>query len=441
MMDAFRKTPCITAILIVSVILGSAAFSAWANETGLPPDMVKITGQEDFVYVWTLGEEGIGDEQDKLVAVGVNPDSPHYGQVVHSVSVGGRNEAHHMGFTFDRRYLWCATLDTSKIFVFDIHSDPARPRLVKTISDFVAQSGGVVGPHTIMPMKDRMLITGLSNNRDHGGRSALVEYTADGKYVATYWMPTDDNLQGAAKTGKYADGYNYDVRAMPRLDVMFTSSFTGWSNYMMDFGKMLKDEQAMKRFGNTFVVWRLSERKPLKIFDIPGAPLEIRCAINPAHDFAFTIAALTSKIWLVYRDKQGEWQAKEVADIGDPATVPLPPAFTISSDDRLLWATAFLEGKVRAFDISDPFHPSQVYEKQIGSQVNMVSSSWDSKRLYFTSSLLSEWDKKGSENEQFIKSFEWDGSELKERFVIDFTRAKLGRPHEMKFGAYALYKP
>ena len=72
MMDAFRKTPCITAILIVSVILGSAAFSAWANETGLPPDMVKITGQEDFVYVWTLGEEGIGDEQDKLVTIDVN---------------------------------------------------------------------------------------------------------------------------------------------------------------------------------------------------------------------------------------------------------------------------------------------------------------------------------------------------------------------------------
>jgi selenium-binding protein 1 len=86
-------------------------------------------------------------------------------------------------------------------------------------------------------------------------------------------MPTDDNLQGAQKTGKYADGYDYDVRAMPRLDVMFTSSFTGWSNYMMDFGKMLKDEQAMKRFGNTFAIWRLSERKPLMIFDVPGAPL------------------------------------------------------------------------------------------------------------------------------------------------------------------------
>jgi selenium-binding protein 1 len=268
----------------------------------------------------------------------------------------------------------------------------------------------------------------------------MVEYTADGKYVATYWMPTDDNLQGAQKTGKYAGGYNYDVRAMPRLDAMFTSSFTGWSNYMMDFGKLLKDEQAMKRFGNTFVVWRLSERKPLKIFDMPGAPLEIRCAINPEHDYAFTTTALTSKIWLIYRDKQGIWQAKEVGDIGDPSKVPLPVAFTLSSDDRLLWVDTFMDGKVRTFDISDPFHPVQIYEKRIGSQVNMVSTSWDGKRLYFTSSLLSRWDKKGQGNEQFIKSFDWDGKELKERFAIDFTREKLGRPHEMKFSAYSLYQ-
>lgn len=413
---------------------------SWANETGLPHDMVKITGQEDFVHIWTLGAEGIGDEQDKLVTVDVNPKSKQYGKVVHSVSVGGRNEAHHMGFTFDRRYLWCATLDTSKIFIFDIHTNPAQPKLVGTITDFVAKSGGVVGPHTVMPVKNRMLITGLSNNRDHGGRSALVEYTDDGKYVATYWIPTDDNLQGAQKTGKYADGYNYDVRALSRLDVMFTSSFTGWSNYMMDFGKMLQDEQAMKRFGNTFVVWRLSERKPLKIFDMPGAPLEIRLAINPENDYAFTTTALTSKIWLVYRDKQNTWQAKEVANIGDPSKVPLPVAFTISSDDRLLWVDTFMDGTVRTFDISDPFHPVQIYEKQIGSQVNMVSTSWDGKRLYFTSSLLSKWDKKGQDDEQFIKGFDWDGKKLKERFAIDFKKEKLGRPHEMKFSAYALYR-
>jgi len=437
-MNASKQTFNVAAIIFFVAFFVFAAHLR-ANETGLPHNMAKITGQEDFVHIWTLGAEGIGDEQDKLVTVDVNPNSAKYGKVVSSLSVGGRNEAHHMGFTFDRRYLWSATLDTSKIFIFDIHTNPARPKLIRTITDFIAKSGGVVGPHTVMPVNDRMIITGLSNNRDHGGRSAMVEYTDDGKYVATYWIPTDDNLQGAQKTGKYADGYNYDVRALSRLDTMFTSSFTGWSNYMMDFGKMLKDEQAMKRFGNTFMVWRLSDRRPLKIFDIPGAPLEIRVAISPKKDYAFTTTALTSKIWLIYRDKQGSWQAKEVADIGDPSKVPLPVAFTISSDDRLLWVDTFMDGTVRAYNIEDPFHPVQIYEKHIGSQVNMVSTSWDGKRLYFTSSLLSKWDKKGQDNEQYIKSFEWDGKELKERFAIDFTKEKLGRPHEMKFSAYTLY--
>jgi len=52
---------------------------------------------------------------------------------------------------------------------------------------------------------------------------------------------------------------------------------------------------------------------------------------------------------------------------------------------------------------SEPFHPRQVYEKRTGAQLNMVSQSWDGKRLYFTSSLLANWDKKGKDNEQFLK--------------------------------------
>ena len=43
---------------------------------------------------------------DKLVTVDVKPGSPTYGKVINSVSVGGRNEAHHGGFTDDRRQLW-----------------------------------------------------------------------------------------------------------------------------------------------------------------------------------------------------------------------------------------------------------------------------------------------------------------------------------------------
>lgn len=135
----------------------------------MSPYMAKIVGQEDFVYVWTLGAEGVGDEQDKLVTVDVNPASPGYGKVINSLSVGGRSEAHHSGLTDDRNYLWAGGLDTNKIFIFDVHTDPAKPTLYKTIDNFVKASGGVVGPHTTYALPGRMMIAGLSNDKDHGG--------------------------------------------------------------------------------------------------------------------------------------------------------------------------------------------------------------------------------------------------------------------------------
>jgi selenium-binding protein 1 len=435
---AARKKGCFFA----GIFLALSSFSALADETCMSPYMAKIVGQEDYVYVWTLGAEGVGDEQDKLVTVDVNPESATYGKVVHSLSVGGRNEAHHSGLTDDRHYLWASGLDTSRIFIFDVHSDPAKPRLHKTIDDFVASSGGVVGPHTNYALPGRMMLTGLSNDKDHGGRTALVEYTNAGDYVATHWMPTDQALNGAVKSGNFADGYGYDLRALPRRNVLITSSFTGWNNYMMNLGKLMADAEAMKRFGNTVVVWDLHSRQPKKILDVPGAPLEIRCAWGPHNNYCFTSTALTSKIWLIYEDDAGDWQAQAVADIGNAAEIPLPVDISISADDSLLWVDTWNDGKARLFDISDPFKPVQVQETKIGAQLNMTSQSWDGKRVYFTSSLLANWDKQEApegEDLQFFKAYEWDGKTLQHRFSIDFLAENLGLPHQMRFGAWSLY--
>jgi selenium-binding protein 1 len=427
-------------VLVAGLALAALGPSrqARADETCQSPYMAMITSQEDFVYVWTLGKQGVGDGSDKLVTIDARPDSRTYGKVIHKVSVGGRNEAHHGGFTDDRRYFWAGGLDSSKIFIFDVHSDPAKPRLHKTINDFVSKSGGVVGPHTHYALPGRMLIAALSNDKDHSGRTALVEYSNNGDFVATHWMPTEKSPEGA-RVDKVADGYGYDVRVLPRRNTMLTSSFTGWNNYMMDFGKMLQDKEAMKHFGQTVTVWDLHARKPKKVLQVPGAPLEIRFALQPEHNYAFTTAALTSKIWLIYEDERGEWQAKEVADIGDPTKVPLPVDTSIGVDDKSLWVTTFMDGKARRFDISDPFNPKQTYEETIGSQLNMVSQSWDGKRVYFTSSLLANWDKKGEQDQQFLKAYTWDGQKLNPRFTVDFYAEALGRPHLMRFGAYSLY--
>ena len=424
-----------------SIFLMAIAPLASSDETCMSPYMAKIVGQEDFVYVWTLGMEGIGDQQDKLVTVDVNPQSGNYGKIINTLSVGGRNEAHHSGLTDDRRYLWAAGLDTSKIFIFDIHTDPAKPRLHKTITNFVSASGGVVGPHTTYALPGKMLVTGLSNDKDHGGRTGMVEYTNDGDYIATYWMPTDENLYGAVKAGKLADGYGYDVRVLPRRNVMVTSSFTGWNNYMMDLGKMMADPEAMKRFGNTVVIWDLHKRQPKKVLDVPGAPLEVRCAWGARNNYCFTSTALTSKIWLIYEDDTGDWHAKPVADIGEAEKIPLPVDISIAADDSLLWVDTWNDGMTRVFDISDPHNAKEIYTEKIGAQINMLSQSWDGKRVYFTSSLLSNWDKKQGEDGdvQYFKAYTWDGKQLTKQFSIDFIKAKLGMPHQMRFGSYALY--
>ena len=439
--DLMRTGGAFIASLALATAAGVPA-TLLADETCMSPYMAKIVGQEDFVYVWTVGVEGVGDGQDKLVTIDVNPASPNYGKIVHTLSVGGRNEAHHSGLTDDRRYLWASGLDTSKVFIFDIHSDPAKPTLHKTIDDVVAASGGVVGPHTNYALPGRMMLTGLSNDKDHGGRTALVEYSNAGDFVATHWMPIDEDLRGATKSGNFADGYGYDVRVLPRRNVMVTSSFTGWNNYMANLGKLMGDAEAMKRFGNTVVIWDLHTRKPKKILDVPGTPLEIRCAWGAHNNYCFTSTALTAKLWLIYEDDAGEWQASEVADIGDASALPLPVDISISADDQHLWVDTWNDGTARLFDISDPFNPSQVYEHKVGAQLNMASQSWDGERVYFTSSLLANWDKvEATEGEdlQFFKAYTWDGDQLNHQFSIDFLAEKLGTPHQMRFGAYSIY--
>ena len=410
---------------------------ARADETCSSPYLARIDGEEEFVYVWTLGVEGLGDGQDKLVTVDVKSGSPNYGKVVSSVSVDGRNEAHHGGFTDDRRQLWCAGLGNSKIFIFDVHSDPSKPKLTKTIDNFAATTGGALGPHGAYALPGRVLIPCLSNAKDKGGKTALVEYSNDGEYIATHWLPTREEARGAAGA-EFADGYGYDARVLPRKNALLTSSFTGWNNYMMDFGKVTANPEAMKHFGSTMVMWDFHTRQPKKVFQVPGAPLEIRWAWGDKHDYAFTATALSSKLWLVYADDRGEWQAKEVAPISDVKGGVLPVDISLSADDKTLFVDCFGDGKCRVFDVSNPQKPKQIYEKQIGRQVNMVSQSWDGKRLYFTSSLLEHWDKTGADNEQFVRAYTWNGKELTPRFDLDFTALKLGRPHHMLFGSSKL---
>ena len=417
----------LAALLLATALFGAGPY-AGADETCNSPYMGNlIKGQEDYVYVWTLGVQGLGDGSDKLVTIDVNPASKKYGKVINSVSVGARGEAHHMGFTDDRRHLWAGGLSDSRIYVFDVASNPAKPKLSKVITDLPDRTG-YVGPHTFYAMPGRMLVGTLSNARDKGGVTGLALFSNKGDLISKYDIPTDNG----------GDGYGYDIGINPSKNLLLTSSFTGYNNYMRDLGEVVGDAEAMKKFGNTMVLWDLKAMKPKKVLSVPGAPLEIRWSLKEGENWAVVATALTSKIWLIREGANGDWEARDVATIGDPSKIPLPVDISITRDGKGLWVNTFMDGKTRYFDLSNPEAPKQTYEKVTGKQVNMVSQSWDGKRVYVTSSLLEKWDKKGADNEQFLRAFDWDGKELKPTFEVDFTKEKFGRAHHMKFGSKSM---
>ena len=402
--------------LVVIALVLLLAGSALADETCQSPFLPKVTGQEDYIYVWTLGVTGVADGNDSLVTVDANPKSTSYGKIIHRAPVRGQHEAHHAGFTDDRRHLWAGGLDTSQIFVFDVAADPARPKLVKTITTFEKDTGGLVGPHTFYSLPGRMLITALSNNKDGGGRTGMAEYTNDGKFIRTIWMPKEAP-------------YGYDVRVNINLNRMLTSSFAGKKNYMRPVGELLKDAEAMKQFGDSVVVWDFHARKPLQILRVPGAPLELRWALQPNHHYAFTSTALTGQLVLIYRQDDGTWATKNIAEIGN--TIPVD--ISIAPDDSKIYVNSYGDGTLRIYDVTNPFEGKLIHQVTLGEQANMVSTSWDGQRVYSTSSLLSKWDKPG---DHWLKGFAWQGDQLVEKFTTDFSG--VGRAHIMNFGARAL---
>ncbi len=387
-----------------------------ADETCQSPFLPKVTGQEDYLYVWTLGVKGVADGNDSLVTIDANPQSQTYGHIIHRTPVPGQHEAHHAGFTDDRRYLWAGGLDTSYIFIFDVASHPARPKLMKTLKSFVKDTGGLVGPHTFYALPGRMLISALSNAKDDSGRTGLAEYSNDGRFIRAIWMPKEAP-------------YGYDVRVNVNLNRMLTSSFTGKKNYMRPLGDLIKDAAAMKEFGDSVIVWDFHARRPLQILRVPGAPLELRWALLPNHYYAFTATALTHQLVLIYQKEDRTWATKNIADIGDNVPVDI----SIAPDDSKIYVNSFMDGTLRVYDVSNPFDGKLTEQVKLGEMANMVSESWDGRRVYVTNSLLSKWDKLG---DYWLKAYAWEGGKLRPKFTVDFNA--VGRPHIMNFGSKAL---
>jgi len=380
------------------------ASTAYA-ETCLSPYIKSLKDPEKVMYLWTLPA---GQGSDYLAVIDVNLASPTYGKVLKKIEVGSvGNEAHHMGYTDDRGKIWAAALNTSRFFIFDVKTDPANPKLVRTI-DNVPQLTGLSGPHTPYALPGRILIS-MASGPDGTGPGGLAEFTNDGEFIASH----------------KATNHPYETVIKPEFNRMITSSWVPQKTFMSP-----GDKWDPKTFSNTMLVWDLKSRKIVQELKGDPIPLAARWALKQNANYGYNISNGGNSIWMFKRQANGEFSYKKAADLSRGC---LPGDLRQSPDDRYLYVSCIGGSEVQAWDISNPDKIRLHDTVQGVVQANMMHVTSDGKRLYVTNSAISSIDYSPRYALRLIHVGPDGKLKQDPHFYIDFAQSPDGpaRPHDM----------
>ena len=128
---------------VIGILLGfccSNQIPTAEAETCPSPVVKRLDRPEKLLYVFCVDADA--KDHDFLAVIDVDMDSPKYGQMVYQLDLGSAgNETHHFGFTDDRTHIWSCSLFSSRVFVINVASDPAKPKLVKVLEDVPKNTG------------------------------------------------------------------------------------------------------------------------------------------------------------------------------------------------------------------------------------------------------------------------------------------------------------
>lgn len=381
-----------------------AAGSVYA-ETCLSPYIKTLKDPEKVMYLWTLPA---GEGSDFLAVIDVNLASPTYGKILKKIEVGSvGNEAHHMGYTDDRSKIWAASLNTSRFFIFDVKTDPANPKLIRTI-DNVPQLTGLSGPHTPYAIPGRILVS-MASGSDGTGPGGLAEFTNDGEFIASHKTPNNP----------------YETVIKPEFNRMITSSWVPQKTFMSPI-----DKWDPKTFSNTMLVWDLKSRRIVQELKGDPVPLAARWALKPNANYGYNISNGGNSMWMFKRQANGEFTYKKAATFSPGC---LPGDLRQSPDDRYLYVSCIGGSEIQAWDISNPDKIRLHDTVQGVVQANMMHVTADGKRLYVTNSAISSIDYSPRYSLRLIHVGPDGKLKQDPHFFIDFSKAPDGpaRPHDM----------
>ena len=396
------------------------------------PQQAMEAPPEDFAYVVLLSPDL--SKPDALGVVDVRPTSRTYGSVVHIVSMPNTgDEFHHFGWNacssalsplsghafLQRRYLIIPGMRSSRIYIIDTQPDPTAARIHKIIEpEEVFEKTGYSRPHTVHCGPDGIYISTLGGGGPDGtdGPPGIFILDCESFEILGRW-----EVDRGPQTLHYDFWWN-----LPQ-DYMVSSE---WALPPQFENGIIPEDLLGNKYGHRLHFWDLRARRNVQTIDL-GANHQMALEVRPAHDptkeygFVGVVVDTTNlegSIWTWWREG-GSFHAEKVATVPpEPASAeelpPLlqgfgavPPLITdidLSLDDRFLYVSCWGTGELRQYDVRDPRKPRLNGSVQLGGIARrtahpsghqfdggpqMVEISRDGKRVYFTNSLYSTWDR------------------------------------------------
>ncbi len=397
---------------LLLALAGAAVLAALPlvhGETCLSPFVKRLNRPEKILYVYCVDVDG--KDNDFLAVIDVEKGSKKFGQIVYQLDLGSKgNEPHHFGFTDDRTHIWGLTLFSNRIFLIDVATDPARPRIVKTLegADVVKQTG-LSSPHTAYALPGRMLISFLSGkDGDVAGRLRRVHQRRHVHPLLSVRPGVALRLRHRDQAGPQSHG---DLGLHLLRQLQKAAGQDGLQEVRQrhhDLG--LPCPQAADHAQD--------RRRPAGMPLVAQAGQQLR--LHELRPRRFALGAGSAQ-------RDGSYTARKLCKTGK-----LPVDLRQSPDDRYLFVSCFVSDEIQQWDVSDLAKPKLVHTLKPGVQPNMMHVTGDGKRMYITNSLLSTMDRT---DQCWVKLAHVtpEGMKLDADFFVDLSKLKTGpaRGHDM----------
>jgi selenium-binding protein 1 len=397
------------------------------------PSLAMEGDAEHFTYTVLLSPDG--SRPDALAVVDVDRNSQSFGKVVHRLDMPNvGDEFHHFGWNacssslspmsghafLKRRYLIIPGIRSSRIYIVDTQLDPRRPTIARIIEpEEVLHKTGYSRPHTVHCGPEGIYVSTLGGAGPDGTDGTPGVFIMD---CETF------EILGKWEIDRGSQKLHYDFWWNLPRDYMVSSE---WGLPPQFENGLVPEDLLGNKYGHAVHFWDLRARKLVQTIDL-GAnhqmALEVRPAHDPVREYGFVGVVVDTRnlegsIWTWMRQPDGQFTATKTITIPpEPADEPsLPPILKpfgavpplisdidLSLDDRFLYVACWGTGELRQYDVSDPMAPRLAGSVRVGGVAKhakhpsgrpfgggpqMTEISRDGKRVYFTNSLYSTWDR------------------------------------------------